>query len=150
MAQIQAMMKRRIETAEAEESVRSVSERMTEKGIGAILVVSNGLLEGIFTERDLLQRVVSEGRDPSRTTVGAVASRDPVTVGPKASIEECARVVKDWRVRHLPVVNDSGAPVGILSTRDFFEYVTEALEGLIEEAAARHRIEELTDPYSLI
>jgi CBS domain-containing protein len=120
---------------------------MAEHRIGALLVVEDDELVGIFSERDVLRRVVAEGRDPEATTVGEVCSRDVETVSETADPATCARLIRDRGFRHLPVVDERGKPVGVLSARDFLQHIADELEILLERSYQRQRAEEQADPF---
>jgi CBS domain-containing protein len=100
-----------------QQSVLDVARLMVEHNIGAVPVVRDGKLVGIFSERDLLKRTVAEGRDPAKTLVSEVMTPDPLVVKPTDSVEHCMIVMKQHNFRHLPVC-DSGRMVGIVSLRD--------------------------------
>ena len=85
--------------------------------IGAILVIAEKSLQGIFSERDLLVRVLLAGRDPKTTPVSDVMSKDLVYVTPQASVGEAMAVMTERRCRHLPVL-DEGELVGLVSIGD--------------------------------
>ena len=90
---------------------------MVERNIGAVPVVHNGKLVGIFSERDLMRRVVAEGRDPRSTCMAEVMTDDPLTVNTQEEVQECMAVMRRHGFRHLPVCHD-GQLVGIVSLRD--------------------------------
>jgi len=90
---------------------------MVERNIGAVPVVHNGKLVGIFSERDLMRRVVAEGRDPRSTCMAEVMTDDPVTVNTQEDVQECMAMMRRHGFRHLPVCHD-GQLVGIVSLRD--------------------------------
>ncbi len=90
---------------------------MVERNIGAVPVVHNGKLVGIFSERDLMRRVVAEGRDPRSTCMAEVMTDDPLTVNTQEDVQECMAVMRRHGFRHLPVCHD-GQLVGIVSLRD--------------------------------
>lgn len=147
---IESLAKKNLVTARSDESVRDAVRRMAQKRVGAILVVDNGHLRGIFSERDALKRVLARGLDPGSTPLSEVHTPDPLTVSRNTNVRECAEMVKEHRIRHLPVVDEAGRPVGIVSVRDFLRLVVARLEGLIERVHGDHRIQELTDPYEQI
>ena len=97
-------------------SVLDAAIMMNEHKIGA-LVVCNGECEGMFTERDMLRRVVAERRDPAKTKVNDVMTRDIVVGTPDMDIEEARSIMKTRRIRHLPIVDD-GRVVGMISIGD--------------------------------
>lgn len=100
--------------------VRDATREMDARNVGAVLVTdAKKRLIGIFTERDLLRRVVAQGRDPNATAVAEVMTRDPDTVGPRHYAVDALRLMRDGGYRHLPVV-DGERIVGILSQRDFY------------------------------
>ena len=101
-------------------SVRTAAQRMTEKNIGAAAVVDSGKLAGIFSERDIMARVVAKGLDPENTTVGGVMSKDLVVADPGDQLYDALQKMYSIRARHLPVV-DNGKLVGMISIRDLLE-----------------------------
>ena len=101
-------------------SVREAAVLMRARHIGSVLIVdADDRLVGIFTERDLVCRVVAEHRDPDETMLGAVMTVRPETVGPNTTAIDALRRMHQGGFRHLPVVRD-GKPVAIVSRRDFF------------------------------
>jgi CBS domain-containing protein len=99
-------------------TVRGAARAMRERHVGAVLVTADGHLDGIFTERDMVNRVVAEGRDPDRTTLAEVMTADPDTIAPTTTAIEALRLMNDGGYRHLPIV-ERGRVVGIVSRRDF-------------------------------
>jgi CBS domain-containing protein len=98
-------------------SVVQAARVMSERQIGAVPVVDGERLAGIFTERDVLSRVVSAGVDPAATTVGSVMTTDLVTADSGETNDVCLRRMQQAHVRHLLVL-EGGRLVGILSLRD--------------------------------
>jgi CBS domain-containing protein len=91
---------------------------MRERHVGSVLIAAADRLEGIFTERDMVFRVVAEGRDPDATALADVMTADPDVLPPQASALDALRRMQDGGYRHLPIV-DRGRLVGIVSRRDF-------------------------------
>ncbi|MCC7017283.1 MAG: CBS domain-containing protein [Rhodospirillales bacterium] len=111
--------RQRLMTVRPEESVREAARKMATRNVAAALVADgDGRLLGIFTERDLLRRVVAEGLDPDRTAVTKVMTAKPHAVSPDSTVLEAMRAMHEHHVRHLPVSAD-GRAVGIISIRDF-------------------------------
>jgi CBS domain-containing protein len=104
-------------TASAEITVAAAARLMKERRIGALLVVHDGRLAGIFTERDALFRVVAEGRDPAKTRVADVMTANPRTIKPDRPFGHALHLMYEGGFRHVPVV-DNGRPVGVVSARD--------------------------------
>lgn len=104
----------------ASASVREAAALMRARHIGSVLIVAaDGRLEGIFTERDMVCRVVAERKDADRTKLGAVMTAHPESVGPEATAIDALRRMHDGGFRHLPVVKN-GRPIAVVSRRDFF------------------------------
>lgn len=104
-------------TAGAEITVAAAARLMKEHRIGAILVLREGALAGIFTERDALFRVIAEGRDPAATRVAEVMTPNPRTIGPDRPFGHALHLMYEGGFRHVPVV-ENGRPVGVVSARD--------------------------------
>ena len=92
----------------AEATALEAAELMNERGIGSVVITKGNNVVGIFTERDILRRVVAEKKDPAATQVGTVMTTPVLTCRPEARLEECAALFTEKRVRHLPVVDDDG------------------------------------------
>jgi CBS domain-containing protein len=99
-------------------TVREAAICMSERQVGAVLVTRDGALEGIFTERDLLHRVVAPGRDPNDTHLVEVMTKNPDTIEADGYAIEALSRMSERGYRHLPVL-DQGRLVGIVSRRDF-------------------------------
>lgn len=128
----------RIEAISREVTVRAAVERMNERRIGALLVADTYTPGqpyrpvGIFTERDVLVRVVAPGRDPATTRVGDVMTTALVTVRPDTTVAEAMAIITDRRCRHLPVVDDSGL-CGLISAGDLTRWVVRDQERTIND-----------------
>lgn len=113
---VEALYRHELHTAEEDDSLADAASRMDYHEIGALAVVRDGVVVGVFTERDVL-RAVAAGADPMETPVGAYMTPDPVKVGPEVEVEEAARKMIVLGVRHLPVA-EGDRVVGMLSARD--------------------------------
>ena len=127
--------KQALTTFSADVTVRQAAKVMAERHIGAVLIMGNGKLDGIFTERDVLNRVVAPGKDPETVKIGEVMTRNPDTVSPDASALDTLILMQSKGYRHLPVL-DGGELVGIVSIRDLFSAVKRELEEDIQEREA--------------
>jgi CBS domain-containing protein len=103
--------------AEMDATVLEAVRAMVDRNIGAVPVVHNGQLVGIFSERDLMKRVVAEGCDPRTTCLAEVMTEDPLTVNTNEELESCMALMRRHGFRHLPVCHE-GQVVGIVSMRD--------------------------------
>jgi CBS domain-containing protein len=99
------------------QTVLETARAMVERNIGAVPVLQNGKLVGIFSERDLMKRVVAEARDPRSTCLAEVMTEDPLTVNMNEELETCMTLMRRHSFRHLPVCHD-GQLVGMVSLRD--------------------------------
>jgi CBS domain-containing protein len=99
------------------ESVSAAAQAMKRHGIGTVLVLAGGRLNGLVTDRDITVRVLAEGRDPRTTRIGDICSAELVVLGPDDDVEEAARLVRERAVRRIPVLQD-GIPVGVVSIGD--------------------------------
>ena len=98
-------------------SVADVARRMADLHVGAIVVLSEDRLRGVFSERDLMKRVVVGGKDPASTPVSEVMTDDPLTVTPDDPLETCMTLMKRHGFRHLPVCVGRELR-GVVSLRD--------------------------------
>lgn len=120
-------------------SALEAAQRMNEVKIGSLVVLTEGRLAGIVTERDLLTRVVAMQRDPATTRVEEVMTQDVLTCTPETPLGEARKTMRQQRVRHLPVC-DGDRIVGMLSIGDLNAHTTEVLNGLVDtlEAYIQH------------
>jgi CBS domain-containing protein len=103
--------------ADVQQTVLEAVKLMVQHNIGAVPVLQDGQLVGIFSERDLMSRVVAEGKDAAHIKVSAVMTEDPLTIAPNDNLETCMTLMKRHGFRHLPVC--SGREVkGVISLRD--------------------------------
>src|SRR5262249_26374068 len=99
-------------------TVAEACSAMKRRHVGCVLVMDQGHLCGIFTERDVVNRVVAEGLDPHKTMLSIVMTRNPDTIAPNSSPMDALRMMHDRGYRHLPVIAGERV-VGIVSRRDF-------------------------------
>ena len=113
---VEIVMRRDVLLASPRTSVREAAQRMAAHKVGAILVADDNGLAGIFTERDLLCRVVARGLDAKATTLGEVMTPDPQTIHAQTPFGRALVVMQENGFRHLPVLEE-GKPVGMISAR---------------------------------
>jgi CBS domain-containing protein len=111
--------------------VLEVARKMVAVNIGAVPVLRGGELLGIFTERDLMRRVVAEGRDPATTRVGDVMTVNLLAVSPDESIDNCMVLMKQHSVRHLPICEGRRLK-GMVSLRDILLHDVEEKDGEVK------------------
>jgi CBS domain-containing protein len=103
--------------ADIGQTVLETVRAMVERNIGAVPVLHNGQLVGIFSERDLMKRVVAEGRDPRTTSLAEAMTDDPLTISLNEELGNCMSVMRRNNFRHLPVCHE-GKLVAMVSLRD--------------------------------
>lgn len=109
-------------------SIADAIRALNEKRVGVALIVENGKLAGIFTERDVLRRVVGEARNPASTPVADVMSREVICCSPEMTLEEARGVMKNRRIRHLPVMEGDDHLLGLVSIGDLNAHQEHAQE----------------------
>jgi CBS domain-containing protein len=111
-----------LEAVSPQTMILDAIERMNKRRIGSILVMEGERLAGIFTERDVLTRVVPKAIDPARTPVAEVMTRQPVLISPTTTVQDAMLLVTQTRKRHLPVVSN-GRVVGLVSIGDLTRWL---------------------------
>ncbi len=106
-------------------------EQMSEKNIGGLLIVENGKLIGIFTERDYARKLILKGKSSKETPIGELMTKDPFTVSSDSTIEECMTLMSDKHIRHLPVVDDNTL-TGVISIGDVVKQIIQDQKSVIE------------------
>jgi CBS domain-containing protein len=124
-------------TVEAGATVADAAREMRDGDVGAVVVVENGTVAGIVTDRDIAVRVVAEGRDPEQVKVTEVASRDVVTLDPQQDLDEALRLMARHQVRRLPVVEEDGRLVGVVAQADVAQQADEQRTGEVVEQISR-------------
>jgi CBS domain-containing protein len=107
-----------------EQTVAEAVEVMRRRRVGCVLVCQGDRLVGLFTERDLMRRVLAVGQ-PLTLPVSACMTPDPTTVHPKSTVGAAVRHMEVGGYRHLPVVDEAGRPVGVLSVKRIVHYLVE-------------------------
>ena len=119
-------------SANPQMTVYEALEMMSEKNVGALVVLEGEKLVGIFSERDYARKVILKGKSPMDTLVGDIMSRKVTCVRRDQSIEDCMALMTDKRVRHLPVLQDNRV-VGIISIGDVVKDIISEQEFIIEQ-----------------
>jgi CBS domain-containing protein len=126
---------RKTYSIDAASTVLEAARFMTEHNIGALPVVRNGQLAGIFSERDIMNRVVAAGRTPGHTSVSEVMTANPRSVRLDESLDECLFIMHEFGFRHLPIV-DGKELKGLVSLRDIVMHHAAELERRNRRAAS--------------
>ena len=123
-------------TVSARASVMDAVRIMHEEHIGAIAVVDNDSLAGIFSERDLMNRVVLERKDPEQTRVGDVMTSPVITIPRSLTADDALKLMDERQIRHLPVVNIDGRLLGMLSVRSLLHEKVQELTDQLDSLEA--------------
>jgi len=123
-------------TASAEATVMEAVRAMHKEHIGAIAIVDNERLTGIFSERDLMNRVVLKGRNPEHTRVGDVMTSPVITIPRSLTADDALKLMDERQIRHLPVVSTDGSLLGMLSVRNLLHEKVQELTDQLDSLEA--------------
>jgi len=117
-----------------EATVYEALERMSEEGVGALVVMKNSAIIGLLSERDYARKIILKGRSSKETKVEEIMISPPLTISPGCSVDEAMRIMTEHRVRHLPVVDGAGGVLGIVSIGDLVKWIITSHEKTIEHS----------------
>jgi CBS domain-containing protein len=123
----------RVWSIESNATVYDAVAVMAEREIGSLLVIDNGKLVGLISERDYARKIILHGRSSRVTSVAEIMIPDLIRVAPDCSIDEAMRIMTRNRVRHLPVTGPGGAVLGIVSIGDLVKWTITSHEATIEQ-----------------
>ena len=126
---------RTVWTVVPEATVYDALVLMSEKGVGALVVVSEGKPLGVFSERDYARKIILHGKTSRDTLVHEIMSAPVMTVSPDETVEECMRIMTRNRIRHLPVL-DSGSVAGVVSIGDLVNAIISAQAATIHQLSS--------------
>jgi len=134
---ISDLMTKNPRTTKPDASVVEAAKVMSDEDVGLVPVVDGERLVGTVTDRDIAIRVVAEGRDLQSTTVAEIASTDLLTVDPEQELDEAVRLMASQQVRRLPVVEEDGRLVGIVSQADIALHGDDSQTGQVVEQISK-------------
>lgn len=124
-------------TVEPSTTIVETARAMRDEDVGPIPIVENGQCAGIVTDRDIVIRVVAEGRNANTTTVSDIASRELITVDPEQTLDEAARLMAQHQIRRLPVCEEDGRLVGIVAQADLALTAEDSRTGEVVEEISK-------------
>lgn len=120
-----------LRTVDDDRTVFEAVQAMNDYSIGALIAVHDGRMTGIFTERDVLRRVVGDGRDPAALRVADVMTTRVICCTPATTVEDARALMKTRRIRHLPILDAEGDVVGVVSIGDLNAHLSSNQETTI-------------------
>ena len=136
MTQIRDLMTENPSSCERGTPVAEAAKVMARENVGSVPVVQGDKLVGVVTDRDLVVRLLAEGRDPQSTTVGEIASSEPVTLSPDDELDKALQLLAGHQVRRLPVVEGERL-VGIVAQADIARHADEVQTGEVVEEISK-------------
>src|SRR5829696_995537 len=134
MAQtIRELMTENPRTVSPDQTIQDAAKIMRDEDTGVVPITEGDSLAGVITDRDIAIRAVAEGRDGAQTTVREIASQDVVTIDPQQDLDEALRLMAQHQLRRLPVVEEDGRLVGIVSQADVARHGDDARTGEVVE-----------------
>lgn len=134
MGKVKDILKRKGETilsVTSDTIIFDALHLMSKKNVGALVVIDNGKLTGIFSERDYARKIILKGRTSLDTQVREIMTPDVFTVSPNDGIDHCMQLMSENRIRHLPVLEDDTV-VGVISIGDVVKFIIDEQGSIIE------------------
>jgi CBS domain-containing protein len=135
--QVSDFMTSNPQTVTSSTPIVEAARLMRDEDVGPLPIVEGDRLNGILTDRDIVTRVVAEGKDPQSTSVGEIASKQLVTIDPEQGLDEALRLMAKHQVRRLPVCEEDGKLVGIVAQADLALETSEQQAGEVVQEISK-------------
>jgi CBS domain-containing protein len=112
-------------------SVYSAIELMADKRVGALIVIDDGRLVGVISERDYARKIILQGKSSKDTFIREIMTPSPITIHCDTSVDEAMRIMTQNRIRHLPVIDQAGHIAGVLSIGDLVNWMVSSQDEVI-------------------
>ena len=129
---LEDVVMRIVVTINPETPVKDATNLMEKKSTSSLVVMVDGRIEGILTSRDIIQRVVARGLDPSEVTVGEIATHPVIVLKPETFLSEAIKIMLQRKIKKIPLIDEGGRLVGLASLSDIVEYHSELFSALWE------------------
>lgn len=129
---LQELGPKELYSVQVDNNILTVSTLLEAYGVAALVVLHHDKLVGIISERDLVRKVLSNALDPKATSVSQIMTSDVVTVTPFTNLKECEDLMRERKIRHLPVV-ENGRVIAVISIRDLLVSTRQELEQLVRD-----------------
>jgi CBS domain-containing protein len=133
---VKEIMTRRVVSVSRTTSIAETARRMRDEKVGSVLVLEEGKLVGLITDRQITHTAIAEGLDPNKVEVQEYMTEDFVPLTPEMDLVKAAKLMQELAIRRLPVV-ERGKPVGILSVSDFAFFVKACIDCILVEGGVR-------------
>jgi CBS domain-containing protein len=128
---VKEVMKRDVKTTASDTTVLEAAQKMAQNNIGCLMVV-NDTLEGIVTERDILNKIVATGKDPSQVMIRDIMTKNVISISPDKDMEEASDIMSKHRIKRLPVVFGDEV-VGIITSTDVVAILSKAIKEIYSQ-----------------
>jgi len=129
---IERLVQRPVKTLGPEESCEEAAALMRDENIGAVVVVDEGRVQGVVTDRDIAVRVVASGENPAEVPLRQIMSGEPIFLSKARTLDQLVAAMREMGVRRVPVIEDDGAVCGLISMDDLLVLISEQLAELAQ------------------
>ncbi|MCD1296304.1 CBS domain-containing protein [Methanocella sp. CWC-04] len=136
---IKDVMTKNIITVDGKETAAKAAKQMKDANVGMVMIVENGEIKGLITDRAIVTKVVAEGKDPSKVSIREFMSKDIITCKEDSDVMDVIKTLGESRIRRVPVINESNKVVGVLSIADVAQEMKGCMDSLFDELSKAAR-----------